>query len=75
MLAYELYGGALRRPALRAASTSWDRMLTDVFESKVDETTARALTAMFNGLLYQALVSPGKPKHADLERVLRRLLR
>ncbi|KOV85264.1 TetR/AcrR family transcriptional regulator [Nocardia sp. NRRL S-836] len=75
VLAYELYGGALRRPALRAASTSWDEMLTDVFTSKVDVTTARALTALFNGLLFQALVSPGKPKHADLDQVLRRLLR
>ncbi|MGZ3146498.1 TetR/AcrR family transcriptional regulator [Lentzea chajnantorensis] len=75
VLAYELYGGALRRPALRAASTSWDRLLTEVFKSTVDPTTARALTAMFTGLLYQALVSPGTPKPADLEEVLRRLLR
>lgn len=75
VLAYELYGSALRRPALRAASTSWDEMLTKAFESRVDGTTARALTAMFNGLLHQALVSPTKPNHADLEQVLRRLLR
>lgn len=74
VLAYELYGGALRRPALRAASTSWDAMLTEVFESRVDTTTARALTAMFDGLLYQALVSPRKPRRADFEPVLRRLL-
>lgn len=74
VVAYELYGGALRRPALRAASTTWDAMLTDVFESRVDTTTARALTAMFDGLLYQALVSPRKPRRADFEPVLRRLL-
>jgi DNA-binding transcriptional regulator YbjK len=74
VLAYELYGGALRRPALRAASTTWDTMLTEVFESQVDTTTARALTAMFDGLLYQALVSPRKPRRADFELVLRRLL-
>jgi len=74
VLAYELYGGALRRPALRAASTTWDGMLTEAFESKVDVATARALTAMFDGLLYQALVSPRKPRRADFEPVLRRLL-
>jgi DNA-binding transcriptional regulator YbjK len=74
VLAYELYGGALRRPALRAASTTWDAMLTEVFESRVDTTTALALTAMFDGLLYQALVSPRKPRRADFEPVLRRLL-
>ena len=74
VLAYELYGGALRRPALRTASTTWDTMLTEVFESRADPTTARALTAMFDGLLYQALVSPRKPRRADFEPVLRRLL-
>jgi DNA-binding transcriptional regulator YbjK len=74
VLAYELYGGALRRPALRAASTTWDTMLTEVFESQLDTTTARALTALFDGLLYQALVSPRKPRRADVEPVLRRLL-
>ncbi|HEY0450321.1 TetR/AcrR family transcriptional regulator [Actinophytocola sp.] len=73
-LAYELYGGALRRPALRAASTTWDAMLTEVFESRVDTITAKALTALFDGLLYQALVSPRKPRRADVEPVLRRLL-
>lgn len=52
VLAYQLYGGTLRRPAVCAASTSWDEMLTEVLESTVDETTARALTAMFNGLLF-----------------------
>jgi TetR/AcrR family transcriptional regulator, regulator of biofilm formation and stress response len=74
VLAYELYGAALRRTALRAASTAWDTMLTEVFESRVDPITAKALTAMFDGLLYQALVSPGPPRRGDIEPVLRRLL-
>ncbi|QUQ63941.1 TetR/AcrR family transcriptional regulator [Kutzneria sp. CA-103260] len=74
VLAYELYGAALRRPALRAASTAWDTMLTEVFQSRFDPVTARALTALFDGLLYQALVSPRTPRRAELEPVLRRLL-
>ncbi|MET0134299.1 MAG: hypothetical protein ABW215_11975, partial [Kibdelosporangium sp.] len=74
VLAYELYGAALRRPALRPASTAWDAMLTEVFESRVDSVTARALTVMFDGLLYQALVSPETPRRAHFEPVLRRLL-
>jgi DNA-binding transcriptional regulator YbjK len=74
VLAYELYGAALRRPALRAASTAWDTMLSEVFESRVDATTARALTVMFDGLLYQALVSPKAPRRAHFEPILRHLL-
>nr|WP_042179998.1 TetR family transcriptional regulator [Kibdelosporangium sp. MJ126-NF4]CEL14149.1 Transcriptional regulator, TetR family [Kibdelosporangium sp. MJ126-NF4]CTQ88516.1 Transcriptional regulator, TetR family [Kibdelosporangium sp. MJ126-NF4] len=74
VLAYELYGAALRRPALRAASAAWDAMLGDAFASRVDSVTASAVTAMFNGLLYQALVSPLPPARADVEPVLRRLL-
>jgi TetR/AcrR family transcriptional regulator, regulator of biofilm formation and stress response len=35
--AYELYGVALRRPALRAASTAWDDMLSEVFALRMDE--------------------------------------
>ncbi|MET1076019.1 MAG: TetR family transcriptional regulator [Umezawaea sp.] len=74
VLAYELYGIALRRPALRAASTSWDDMLSEVFALRVDAPTARALTVMFDGLLHQALVSPRVPSRADFEEPLRRLL-
>ncbi|MFI9011549.1 TetR/AcrR family transcriptional regulator [Actinosynnema sp. NPDC053489] len=74
VLAYELYSAALRRPGLRAASTSWDAMLTDVFARHVPEPTARALTALFDGLLYQALVSPVRPTRADFEPALRLLL-
>lgn len=44
------------------------------FESQVDSTTAKALTAMFDGLLYQALVSPLPPARDDIESIPRRLL-
>jgi len=74
VLAYELYGIALRRPALRAASTAWDDMLSEVFALRVDEGTARALTVMFDGLLHQALVSPRAVDRADFEAPLRLLL-
>ncbi|QFZ21088.1 TetR/AcrR family transcriptional regulator [Saccharothrix syringae] len=74
VLAYELYSAALRRPGLRAASTAWDGMLTEVFARHVAEPTARALTALFDGLLYQALVSPTRPTRADFEPALRLLL-
>ncbi|MGM1062270.1 TetR/AcrR family transcriptional regulator [Saccharothrix sp. Mg75] len=74
VLAYELYGAALRRPGLRAASTAWDDMLTEVFARHVPEQTARALTALFDGLLHQALVSPARPTRTDFEPALRLLL-
>jgi len=74
VLAYELYGIALRRPALRAASTAWDDMLGEVFALRVDATTAKALTVMFDGLLHHALVSPRTSDRADFEAPLRRLL-
>ncbi|GAA2996193.1 TetR/AcrR family transcriptional regulator [Actinokineospora diospyrosa] len=73
--AYELYSAALRRPGLRAASTSWDAMLTEVFRAHMDRPTATAMTAMFDGLLFQALVSPARPTRADFEDPLRRVLR
>jgi TetR/AcrR family transcriptional regulator, regulator of biofilm formation and stress response len=74
VLAYELYGVALRRPALRAASTAWDDMLNEVFALRVDEGTARALTVMFDGLLHQALVSPHVLGCKDFDAPLRLLL-
>jgi TetR/AcrR family transcriptional regulator, regulator of biofilm formation and stress response len=74
VLAYELYGIALRKPALRAASTAWDDMLSEVFALRVDEGTARALTVMFDGLLHQALVSPRAVGREDFEAPLRLLL-
>lgn len=74
VLAYELYGIALRRPALRSASTAWDDMLSAVFALRLDDATARALTVMFDGLLYQALVSPRALDRADFEGPLRLLL-
>lgn len=74
VLAYELYSAALRRPGLRAASTAWDAMLAEVFARHAAEPAARALTALFDGLLYQALVSPTRPTRADFEPALRLLL-
>ncbi|WP_246009988.1 TetR family transcriptional regulator C-terminal domain-containing protein [Actinokineospora cianjurensis] len=74
VVAYELYSAALRRPGLRAASTAWDAMLTEVFSAHVDSTVATALTAMFDGLLHQALVSPTRPVRATFEDPLRRVL-
>ncbi|GAA1313827.1 TetR family transcriptional regulator [Saccharothrix xinjiangensis] len=74
VLAYELYSAALRRPALRSASTAWDGMLAEVFARHVAEPTARVLTVLFDGLLHQALVSPSRPVRADFEPALRLLL-
>jgi len=72
--AYELHGIALRRPAPRAASTAWDDMLGEVFALRVDATTARALTVMFDGLLHHALVSPTTVDRTDSEAPMRRPL-
>jgi hypothetical protein len=36
--------------------------------------TAKAVTAMFDGLLYQALVSPQPPSRTDIHPILRLLL-
>ncbi|GLW90176.1 TetR/AcrR family transcriptional regulator [Actinokineospora globicatena] len=72
VVAYELYSAALRRPGLRAASTAWDAMLTEVFAPHVPDPAA--LTAMFDGLLHQALVSPTRVTRETFEPSLRRVL-
>lgn len=60
-LAYELYGLAMRRPALREVSTAWKQVLTEAIGRHTDETTVPALVAMIDGLMLQGLIAPNPP--------------
>lgn len=53
---YELYLVAIRSEYLRPVSASWDAILRDALQAVVGETKARALYAMVNGLLVEAVI-------------------
>jgi DNA-binding transcriptional regulator YbjK len=53
---YELYLVAIRSEYLRPVSASWDAILRDALQAVVGETKARAIYAMVNGLLMEAVI-------------------
>jgi DNA-binding transcriptional regulator YbjK len=53
---YELYLVAIRSEYLRPVSASWDAILRDALQAVVGESKARALYAMVNGLLMEAVI-------------------
>ena len=53
---YELYLVAIRSEYLRPVSASWDAILRDALQAVVGETKARAIYAMVNGLLVEAVI-------------------
>jgi DNA-binding transcriptional regulator YbjK len=71
---YELYIAALHRPHLRAISTAWDGALADLFGTRTDPVTGRALAGLFCGLLMQAAVADPPPCRDDVLAVFRRVL-
>ncbi|MFG2921303.1 TetR/AcrR family transcriptional regulator [Streptomyces sp. NPDC048305] len=59
-LEYELYLAALRRPALRPVAAEWADGLTGLLTRRTDPGTARALTAMMDGISLQVLLTGGE---------------
>ncbi|MCH0562663.1 MULTISPECIES: TetR/AcrR family transcriptional regulator [unclassified Streptomyces] len=56
-LEYELYLAALRRPALRPVAAEWAQGLADRLARRTDPVTARALTALMDGICLQVLLT------------------
>jgi TetR/AcrR family transcriptional regulator, regulator of biofilm formation and stress response len=54
---YELYLAAVRRPAVRPTAAEWVDLLTHALTARTDETTARALAALADGLALQTLLT------------------
>ena len=53
---YELYLVAIRSEYLRPVSASWDAILRDALQAVVGQTKARAIYAIVNGLLVEAVI-------------------
>lgn len=58
-LEYELYLAALRRPALRPVAAEWADALAVLIADRTDRATARALTALLDGISLQVLLTGG----------------
>ncbi|WKV80731.1 TetR family transcriptional regulator [Streptomyces sp. SNU607] len=59
-LEYELYLAALRRPVLRPVAGEWADALVEPIAHRTDPATARALTALLDGICLQALLTGGE---------------
>ncbi|MFC9946002.1 TetR/AcrR family transcriptional regulator [Streptomyces pratensis] len=59
-LEYELYLAALRRPALRPVAAEWADALAVLIADRTDRSTARALTALLDGISLQVLLTGGE---------------
>ncbi|HEV7931632.1 MAG TPA: hypothetical protein VGP70_04840 [Actinomadura sp.] len=63
---------ALHRPSLRRAGTAWDDTLVELFASRTDPITGKALAATFCGLLMQALLADPPPTRDEVDALFRR---
>jgi DNA-binding transcriptional regulator YbjK len=71
----ELYLAAMRRPALRAASVAWGRVVFDTLVQYTDAAAARALSLMLDSLAIESLVSGEPPARDYCLTMFRRILR
>ncbi|WP_206323602.1 TetR family transcriptional regulator [Streptomyces sp. HNM0574] len=73
-LEYELYLAALRRPALQPVAGTWiDDMVDVVARRTPDRATARALTALVDGLMLQMLLTDRPFDPAEVRSALARV--
>ncbi|MGH4027445.1 TetR/AcrR family transcriptional regulator [Actinomycetota bacterium Odt1-20B] len=73
-LEYELYLAALRRPALRPVAAEWCHGLTEVLAERTDAVTARALSALMDGICLQVLLTDTPYDEAYACEMLNRLV-
>lgn len=74
-LAYELYLAALRRPALRPVAAEWvEAVVTVLSERTGDEASARALLALADGLVLQALLTGWRFERDEVRAALARVV-
>jgi TetR/AcrR family transcriptional regulator, regulator of biofilm formation and stress response len=68
----ELYLAAMRRPALRAASVAWGRVVFEALRRHTEAAGARALSLMLDGLAIESLVAGGTPSREECLSMFRR---
>ncbi|WP_327124309.1 TetR family transcriptional regulator [Streptomyces sp. NBC_01727] len=73
-LEYELYLAALRRPALRPVAAEWTDGTAELLAGRTDPTTARALTALMDGICLQVLLTGGTYDTAYTREMLARII-
>ncbi|GAB6902099.1 TetR/AcrR family transcriptional regulator [Kineosporia succinea] len=73
-VSYELYGAALRDPALREVTENWMRASRSVLERFVEPDTARALDALIEGLVIHSILSTAPPSREQIREAVRRLV-
>ncbi|MCT4355034.1 TetR family transcriptional regulator [Streptomyces sp. Je 1-79] len=73
-LEYELYLGALRRPALRPVAAEWTEAVATALARHTDPVTARALVALMDGICLQVLLTDAEYDEEYAREVLTRLL-
>lgn len=73
-LAYELYLGSVRNPRLRTLMNRWLRNSRGSLARYLDETTARVVDALIEGLLLHTLLEDEPMDRLELEAAFRRLL-
>ncbi|KIF73922.1 TetR family transcriptional regulator [Streptomyces sp. 150FB] len=74
-LEYELYLGALRRPALRPVAAEWADGVADILARRTDPVTARALVALLDGICLQVLLTGVPYDEGYAREMLARLIR
>ncbi|MFE6779583.1 TetR/AcrR family transcriptional regulator [Streptomyces sp. NPDC057702] len=73
-LAYELYLAALRREALRPVAAEWMDAVVEILARRTgDAASARALLALADGLLMQALLTGRHLERAEVRAALARM--
>ncbi|MER7811150.1 TetR family transcriptional regulator [Streptomyces sp900116325] len=73
-LEYELYLAALRRPALRPVAAEWTDGTSEMLAGRTDPATARALTALMDGICLQVLLTGGTYDAAYTREMLARII-
>ncbi|MET4646806.1 TetR/AcrR family transcriptional regulator [Streptomyces sp. NPDC058232] len=73
-LEYELYLAALRRPALRPVAAEWTDGTAELLARRTDLATARALTALMDGICLQVLLTGGTYDAAYAREMLARII-
>ncbi|MFJ6659986.1 TetR/AcrR family transcriptional regulator [Streptomyces sp. NPDC091377] len=73
-LEYELYVGALRRPALRPVAAEWSDGVVELLTPHTDRLTARAVVALMDGICLQVLLTDTPYDEAYAREALGRLL-
>ncbi|MFJ7943583.1 TetR/AcrR family transcriptional regulator [Streptomyces sp. NPDC096354] len=73
-LEYELYLAALRRPALRPVAAEWTDGTAELLAGRTDPATARALTALMDGICLQVLLTGGTYDVAYTREMLARII-